>query len=220
MDIVDTLIRLSAKFGKVGKTARIAANTYTFIQQNTPNLSHNEILYTIIEYRYKNKIREKSIIYEHLEHVKNRRGELGLDSIVTTILMNEAGYAEKSIHVREILKQVIDEVLIKSGLSKTIVYGERLGTLMDRTIPMRNPLEAFVKNTAQPTLLENANEVNQHINALYSAHNQTNITHAVQAIIESGYDLESFAQLIYERTDIDTAKNLESKLLSVKLPSS
>lgn len=93
-------------------------------------------------------------------------------------------------------------------------------TNQEVTIQIVNPLEDFVKNTTQPTLLENTNEVNQYINALYSANNQTNITNVVQTIIESGYDLESFVQLIYERTDIDTAKDLESKLLSVKLPTS
>lgn len=226
MSIFNKLILLVARFGNVGGTARIGANTYKFLQQTQPHLTHDEILYTIIEYRYKDRVRDKTLIYKHLESVKKNSGELGLDSVITTILMLEAGYAENSSHNRALFKKVIDEELLRKGLSKSIVYGKSRGGLMDSlnidvisgqaivNQVTKNPLEAFVNSTT--LLLESNDEINRHINALYSAHNQENIANVVTSIINDGYDLESFVQFINERTDRDTMKELEGKLLSVR----
>jgi hypothetical protein len=231
VDIFYILTRLIAKLGNVGKTARIGANTYKFLQQTQPHLTHDEILYTIIEYRYKDRSSDKSLIYKHLESVKAGRGELGLDSIITAILMLEARYAENSLNVQSLFKQVIDEELLKKGLSKAIVYGKRQGSLMDSlnidVISSRDKMSAhqYLMSTSLQTsateyaeLLENNDEIDRYINALYAAQNQADIANVVNSIIHSGYDLESFIQLIHERTDRDTAKDLERKLLSVKLP--
>lgn len=63
--------------------------------------------------------------------MKEGRGELGLDSIISAILMLEAGYAENSLNIQFLFKQVIDEELLKKGVSKAIIYGGRQGSLMD-----------------------------------------------------------------------------------------
>lgn len=114
------LLKFLARGGAVGGTARVIAKqylSYKELHKNNESITNTVIYRLLILDRYtilKNKKNEESLL-------KNAENFKGLKDLVVAILSLEAGFSKNDFETQQIFISVIEEELLKKGISQTDV---------------------------------------------------------------------------------------------------
>jgi hypothetical protein len=117
MPTMDGFVRLAARIGVVGGTARGAANGYHHMRRRSPETPFPEICRILINLRYailRNDQKKQEIL-----------GLLGyrcqsLHSLVIAVLAVEAGYFDNDKHIQGLFDEVIEAQLLKRNIPREL----------------------------------------------------------------------------------------------------